>query len=234
MPGTGLPPAARTVLLVDGQAHSRAHLRNLLTAEGYVVVEAPDGGTALAALDQGPDLVLLELSLPDMSGLQLCRDVRERSDVAMIVVTTVSDEVDKVLALEIGADDYVTKPFLDRELTLRVKAVLRRSRRLQPPPQLVTAAPAVRLDARHQCAAFGDRQVTLSPREFRLMQLLVDSGGRLITRAQILTAVWGPDSDVDDKALDAQVRRLRDKIEEDPHHPTRLVTVRGCGYRLSV
>ena len=234
MPGTEPEAAARTVLLVDGQAHSRAHLRTLLAAEGYDVVEAPDGRTALAALDAEPDLVLLELSLPDTSGLALCRDIRERTDVAVIVVTTVSEEVDKVLALEIGADDYVTKPYLDRELLLRVKAVLRRVRRPQPAPRLPMTTTGVRLDVRHQCADFGDRQVALSSREFRLMELLVHSGGRLITRAQILTALWGPDSRVDDKVLDAQVRRLRDKIEEDPHHPTRLVTVRGCGYRLSV
>jgi two-component system response regulator RegX3 len=233
MPGTTLPPAARTVLLVDGQAHSRAHLRQLLAAEGYDVLEAVDGRSALARLAAGPDLVLLELSLPDMSGLQVCRDLRERSDVAVMVVTTVSDEVDKVLALEIGADDYVTKPFLDRELVLRVKAVLRRTGRM-PPPRMPTCTSGVRLDVRQQCADFGDGRVALSPREFRLMELLVDSGGRLITRAQILTAVWGPDTDVDDKTLDAQVRRLRDKIEQDPHHPTRLVTVRGCGYRLAL
>jgi two-component system response regulator RegX3 len=224
----------RTVLVVDGQAHSRSHLRQLLTSEGFGVLEAPDGRSALERLGAAPDLVLLELSLPDMSGLQLCREIRDRSAVALVVVSTLTDELDKVLALEIGADDYVTKPYLDRELTLRVRAVLRRTGQEQPALPIPPATPGVHLDPRLQCADFGDRQISLSQREFRLMELLVSSRGRLVTRAQILAAVWGADTDVDSKTLDAQVRRLRDKIEDDPHQPTRLVTVRGCGYRLSV
>jgi two-component system response regulator RegX3 len=225
------------VLVVDGDEHVRRHLSELLTTEGYDVVEAPDGPAALDlfALD-AIDLVLLELSLPGMSGFNLCRSIRERSDAAIVVVTSLREEGDKVLALEIGADDYVTKPFLDRELALRLRAVLRRARRHQAVAHARDVEPmtALELDAQLQCARIDGRQIALSPREFRLLELLLRSGGRLLTRTQILVAVWGEDGTPDGKTLDAQVRRLRAKIEPDPHHPTLLVTVRGRGYRLAI
>jgi two-component system response regulator RegX3 len=182
------------------------------------------------------DLVLLELALPGMSGFNLCRTIREGSDVAIVVVTALREEVDKVLALEIGADDYITKPFLDRELTLRTRAVLRRAQHHQTVTRthIPESAVHMQLDQQLRCATIDGRHIPLSPREFRLLELLLRSGGRLLTRNQILTAVWGEDGTSDSKTLDAQVRRLRAKIELDPHHPTLLVTVRGRGYRLAL
>lgn len=233
---SGLHVAAGRVLVVDGDEHVRSHLRDVLRAESYDVVEAPDGPEALALFDQdGADLVLLELSLPGTSGFELCRALRARSDVAIVIVTALRDEVDKVLALEIGVDDYVTKPFLDRELALRAKAVLRRA---EHPPTAATmrvmSPLSLQLDPQLQCVTLGDRQIGLSSREFRLLELLVRSGGRLLTRAQIITALWGEGSGADSKTLDAQVRRLRGKIEADPRRPTLLLTVRGRGYRLAI
>ena len=198
---------------------------------------ASDGADALAVLeDEDADLVVLELALPGMSGFTLCRALRARSDIGILVVTSLHEEVDKVLALEIGADDYVTKPFRDRELVLRAKAVLRRARHAGPSAVTRPLTPAVplQLDPQFQSVTLGERQIALSPREFRLLDLLVRSGGRLLTREQIISAVWGEESSSDNKTLDAQVRRLRDKIEDDPHHPTLLVTVRGRGYRLAL
>jgi two-component system response regulator RegX3 len=238
---TGAPvplgePAGRA-MVVDSDRHVRSHLCRLLQAHGYDVLEAPDGAEALALLDQeAVDLVLLELSLPGMSGFTLCRAIRARSDVGIVVVTSLQEEVDKVLALEIGADDYVTKPFLDRELALRAKAVLRRARRHRPTGEaLRSTSPAhLMLDPQLQSVTLADRQVGLSPREFRLLELLARSGGRLVTREQILAALWGATDRRDSRTLDAQVRRLRDKIEDDPHRPTLLLTIRGRGYRLAL
>lgn len=242
VPAPGAPeagaPLAR-VLLVDGDGHVRRHLRDLLGAQGYAVIEAPDGPEALEAFAaDAVDLVMLELALPGMSGFKLCRAIRDRSDAAIVVVTSLREEVDKVLALEIGADDYITKPFLDRELALRIRAVLRRVRRDQPGAGAV-ALPRqqlhlLHLDPQLQCATIDGRQIALSPKEFRLLDLLLRSGGRLLTRSQILSALWGDGASPDGKTLDALIRRLRAKIEADPQHPALLITVRGRGYRLAL
>jgi len=230
------PPVLRArVLVVDADEHARTHLRNLLADEGYDVVEAPDGPEALELFSDAVDLVLIELALPGMSGFQVWRTIRETSDAAIVVVTSLREEVDTVLALEIGADDYITKPFLDRELALRLRAVLRRARH-DPSAgrEPAIAEHRLHLDAQLQSVNVDGRQVALSPREFRLLELLLRSGGRLLTRTQILTAVWGEEAMPDNKTLDAQVRRLRAKIELDPHHPALLATVRGRGYRLAL
>ena len=233
-PAQPAAPVAR-VLVVDGDEHVRRHLHDLLTDEGYDVVEAPDGPEALALFCDDVDLVLLELALPGMSGFKLCRTIRDRSGVAIVVVTSLREEVDKVLALEIGADDYITKPFLDRELALRLRAVLRRARRHGAAVSGSAATEhRLRLDEQLQSVSIDGRQVSLSPREFRLLELLLRSGGRLLTRTQIIDAIWGEDATPDSKTLDAQVRRLRAKIELDPHQPALLVTVRGRGYRLAI
>jgi len=223
------------VMVVDGDDHVRTHVRDLLLAEEYTVVEAPDGPEALDLFTTEPvDIVLLELALPGMSGFELCRRIRETSDVAIVVVTSLREEVDTVLGLEIGADDYITKPFFDRELALRVRAVLRRTRHHHP--GLGSPAPTLPLllDAQLQSVFLDGRQIALSPREFRLLELLARSDGRLLTRTQIMMALWGDDNGRDSKTLDAQVRRLRTKIEADPQHPTLLVTIRGRGYRLAL
>jgi two-component system response regulator RegX3 len=235
-----MPPTTTSerVLVVDGDENARRHLRDLLAADGYEVLEAPDGAEALELFaGPGVDLVLLELALAGMSGFNLCRTLRERSDVAIVVVTSLREEVDKVLALEIGADDYITKPFLDRELALRLRAVLRRARYhngLADRPASPEPSVQLDLDVQLQCVTIDGRQVALSPREFRLLELLLRSGGRLVSRTHILTALWGEEGNHDGKTLDAQVRRLRAKIETDPHRPTLLVTVRGRGYRLAL
>jgi len=223
------------VMVVDGDDHVRAHVRDLLLAEEYTVVEAPDGPEALDLFTTEPvDIVLLELALPGMSGFELCRRIRETSDVAIVVVTSLREEVDTVLGLEIGADDYITKPFFDRELALRVRAVLRRTHHHRPGLASPVPTLPLLLDAQLQSVFLDGRQIALSPREFRLLELLARSGGRLLTRTQIMMALWGEDTGRDSKTLDAQVRRLRTKIEADPQHPTLLVTIRGRGYRLAL
>ena len=224
--------AGARVLVVDGDAHVREHLQALLQGDGMQVSAVDGGAAALAAVDEArPDRVLLELALPDMSGFELCRALRGMSDVGIIVVTSLAEELDKVLALEIGADDYVTKPFGGRELTLRAKAVLRR----RSPPAVARDQPAsrLRLDRRLQCAVLDDRQVALSRLEFALLDLLVRRGGRVVTREEILSEVWGS-SGSDGSVVDAHVRRLRAKLEVDRHAPTLLVTVRGLGYRVAL
>jgi two-component system response regulator RegX3 len=231
-----VPRATARVLVVDGDRHARAHLRDLLRGDGYDVLEAPDGPEAVDLFaSEAVDLVLLELALPGMSGFTLCRAIRDRSDAAIVVVTALREEVDTVLALEIGADDYVTKPFLDRELSLRVKAVLRRAaRHVQRTTGAAPCAGRIRLDPQQQAATVDEQRISLSLAEFRLLETLVSGRGHVLTRRQIATAVWGEGRDADGKALDAQVRRLRSKIEDDPRHPRLLLTVRGVGYRLAV
>jgi two-component system response regulator RegX3 len=222
------------VLLIEDERAIAEGLAISLEAEGFQVTWVKDGREAVPAWERvRPDVVLLDLMLPNTAGTQICRELRERSNVPIIMVTARSEEVDRVVGLELGADDYVSKPFSTRELVARIRAVLRRAsapdrRELDLPSE----ASGVRVDrARHEVHVDG-ALVELPPKEFDLLAYLVDNAGRVLTRHQLIDQVWGSDYVGDTKTLDVHVKRLRQKVEDDPHHPRSIVTVRGLGYKF--
>jgi|SRR4051794_3637873 len=223
------------VLVVEDEESFSDALSYMLRREGYEVEIAETGPDALTAFDRsGADLVLLDLMLPGLSGTEVCRELRNRSKVPIIMVTARDTEVDKVVGLELGADDYVTKPFSSRELIARVRAVLRRG---QEPEELITAtveAGPVRMDVERHVVSVSGSQVSMPLKEFDLLELLLRNAGRVLTRGQLIDRVWGSDYVGDTKTLDVHVKRLRAKIEPDPGNPKHLVTVRGLGYKFEV
>jgi two-component system response regulator RegX3 len=223
------------VLVVEDEESFSDALSYMLRREGYEVEIAETGPQALSAFDRtGADLVLLDLMLPGLSGTEVCRELRNRSKVPIIMVTARDTEVDKVVGLELGADDYVTKPFSSRELIARVRAVLRRG---GEPDELVTnavEAGPVRMDVERHTVSVDGRQVNMPLKEFDLLELLLRNAGRVLTRGQLIDRVWGSDYVGDTKTLDVHVKRLRAKIEPDPGNPKYLVTVRGLGYKFEV
>jgi two-component system response regulator RegX3 len=228
-------PEAPLVLVVDDEQSYRDALRIALEREGFRVEVAADGAEAIARFDAvRPSLVLLDVMLPRISGIDVCRELRSRSQVPIIMVTARNAEIDAVVGLEVGADDYVTKPFRLRELVARVRAALRRGRGDEAgvaQPDEVIEVGDVRLDAaRHEVAVRGER-VALPLKEFELLELLLANAGRVLTRDVLIDRVWGPNYYGDTKTLDVHVKRLRAKVEDDPGHPARIVTVRGVGYR---
>jgi len=228
-------PAAPLILVVDDEQSYRDALRIALEREGFRVEVAADGAEAIARFDAvRPALVLLDVMLPRISGIDVCRELRSRSQVPIIMVTARNAEIDAVVGLEVGADDYVTKPFRLRELVARVRAALRRGRADDggaAQPDEVLEIGDVRLDAaRHEVAVRGER-VALPLKEFELLELLLANAGRVLTRDVLIDRVWGPNYYGDTKTLDVHVKRLRAKVEDDPGHPARIVTVRGVGYR---
>ncbi|MEP7032440.1 MAG: response regulator transcription factor [Actinomycetota bacterium] len=230
-----MPAERDLILVVEDEAPLAETVRYNLEREGYAVTVAADGRRALERFAaEGPTLVILDLMLPELSGLDVCRAIRASSDVPIIMVTAKDSEADKVTGLELGADDYVTKPFSVRELVSRVGANLRRAR-AAPQPELreeILAVGPVRIDvARHEVAVRG-HLTPFPPREFELLESLVRRAGRLLTRDYLIDTVWGADYFGDTKTLDVHVKRLRRKIEKDPHRPVHLVTVRGLGYKF--
>jgi len=228
-------PEAPLILVVDDEQSYRDALRIALEREGFRVEVAADGAEAIARFDAvRPALVLLDVMLPRISGIDVCRELRTRSQVPIIMVTARNAEIDAVVGLEVGADDYVTKPFRLRELVARVRAALRRGRGDDAgvaQPDEVLEIGDVRLDAaRHEVAVRGER-VALPLKEFELLELLLANAGRVLTRDVLIDRVWGPNYYGDTKTLDVHVKRLRAKVEDDPGHPARIVTVRGVGYR---
>jgi two-component system response regulator RegX3 len=226
---------APLILVVDDEQSYRDALRVALEREGFRVEVAADGTEAIARFDAvRPALVLLDVMLPRISGIDVCRELRSRSQVPIIMVTARNAEIDAVVGLEVGADDYVTKPFRLRELVARVRASLRRGRADDTgSAQLgeVLEIGDVRLDAaRHEVAVRGER-VALPLKEFELLELLLANAGRVLTRDVLIDRVWGPNYYGDTKTLDVHVKRLRAKVEDDPGKPERIVTVRGVGYR---
>jgi two-component system response regulator RegX3 len=224
-----------SILVVEDEESLADSIRYNLEREGYAVHIAGDGRRGLDRFrSEGPSLVILDLMLPELSGLDVCRSIREESDVPIIMVTAKDSEADKVAGLELGADDYVTKPFSMRELISRVRANLRRSRatpRQKAEDDVLRGGP-VELDvARHEAVVRGER-IDLPPKEFALLELLLLRKGRLLTRDFLIEEVWGADYYGDTKTLDVHVKRIRQKIEDDPHHPAHLVTVRGLGYKF--
>lgn len=219
------------ILLVEDEESYRESVSYMLRREGYEVIEAADGITGLAAYDRtGADLVLLDLMMPGMSGTEVCRQLRSRGNTPIIMVTALDSEVDKVVGLELGADDYVTKPFSHRELLARIRAVLRRGQDVALVPDVIEVG-EVRLDSeRHEVVVRGE-PVRLALKEFELLEVLLRNAGRVLTRGQLIDRVWGADYVGDTKTLDVHVKRLRAKIEDDPGNPVLLVTVRGLGYK---
>lgn len=225
------------ILVVEDEESYRDPLTYQLTREGFEVIEAADGNSALAAYDaEGADLVLLDLMLPGLSGTEVCRELRARGDVPVIMLTAKDSEIDKVVGLELGADDYVTKPYSYRELLARVRAVLRRrqpNESAEHDEDGVLEVGPVRMDVeRHTVAVSGDT-VALPLKEFDLLELLMRNAGRVLTRGQLIDRVWGADYVGDTKTLDVHVKRIRSKIEPDPGTPKYLLTVRGLGYKLA-
>jgi two-component system response regulator RegX3 len=223
-----------TILVVDDEQSYRDALSVALQREGFIVETAADGTEAVARFEATrPALVLLDVMLPQMSGVDVCRELRARSQVPIIMVTARNAEIDAVVGLEVGADDYVTKPFRLRELVARVRAALRRSPSLEADELGVDVLEVgdVKLDVgRHEVHVRGDL-VPLPLKEFELLELLLLNVGRVLTRDVLIDRVWGPNYYGDTKTLDVHVKRLRSKIETDPAHPARIVTVRGVGYR---
>ena len=221
------------VLVVEDEESFSDPLSYLLTKEGFEVAVAADGNEGLEEFDRGgADLILLDLMLPGMSGTEVCRQVRQRSNVPIIMLTAKDSEIDKVVGLELGADDYVTKPYSSRELVARVRAVLRRRGEPEELIASTVAAGPVRMDVERHVVAVGGEQVNLPLKEFELLEMLLRNAGRVLTRGQLIDRVWGSDYVGDTKTLDVHVKRLRSKIEPDPSNPRHLVTVRGLGYKF--
>jgi len=221
------------VLVVEDEDSISEPLAYMLRKEGFEVAVATDGPAGLQAFDRdGADLVLLDLMLPGLSGTEVCRELRTRSAVPVIMLTARDSEVDKVVGLELGADDYVTKPFSHRELVARIRAVLRRQSPATEDDSAALEAGPVRMDVDRHLVTVGGTTVQLPLKEFDLLELLLRNAGRVLTRAQLIDRVWGSDYVGDTKTLDVHVKRLRTKIEPDPAHPQHLLTVRGLGYKL--
>ncbi len=220
-------------LVVEDEESFSDPLSYLLRKEGYEVAVAEDGPAALDEFDRnGADLVLLDLMLPGLPGTEVCRQLRTRSAVPVIMVTAKDSEIDKVVGLEIGADDYVTKPFSSRELVARIRAVLRRRGDVEAPADGALEAGPVRMDVERHVVVVDGEPVALPLKEFDLLELLLRNAGRVLTRGQLIDRVWGSDYVGDTKTLDVHVKRLRAKIEPDPANPKHLVTVRGLGYKF--
>ncbi|MGH3881265.1 MAG: response regulator [Actinophytocola sp.] len=223
------------VLIVEDEESFADPLAFLLRKEGFTAAVANTGQQALEEFDRnGADIVLLDLMLPGMSGTDVCKALRQRSTVPVIMVTARDSEIDKVVGLEIGADDYVTKPYSARELIARVRAVLRRGGETgdgELLPQVLAAGP-VRMDVERHVVTVDGGEVPLPLKEFDLLEYLLRNVGRVLTRGQLIDRVWGADYVGDTKTLDVHVKRLRSKIEPDPASPRHLVTVRGLGYKF--
>ncbi|WP_182561882.1 response regulator transcription factor [Microlunatus kandeliicorticis] len=220
------------VLVVEDEESYREAVSYMLRKEGFEVAEAADGTQGLAEYDRsGADLVLLDLMMPGMPGTEVCRQLRARGNVPVIMLTARDSEVDKVVGLELGADDYVTKPFSHRELVARIRAVLRRGQDAELLPDVVESA-GVRMDVeRHEVSVNGE-PIRLALKEFELLEMLLRNAGRVMTRGQLIDRIWGADYVGDTKTLDVHVKRLRTKIEPDPANPRFLITVRGLGYKF--
>ena len=205
----------------------------MLKREGYEVEVAGDGHKALELFDRnGADLLLLDLMLPGISGTEVCKHIRQKSAVPIIMLTAKDGEVDKVVGLELGADDYITKPFSSRELLARVRAVLRRHGDVDDLlPSVIEEGP-IRIDVDRHIVTVRGMQVPMPLKEFDLLEFLVRNAGRVLTRTQLIDRIWGADYVGDTKTLDVHVKRLRSKVEVDPAHPAHLLTVRGLGYKF--
>jgi two-component system, OmpR family, response regulator RegX3 len=222
------------VLVVEDEESYADALSYMLRKEGYDVSLAATGPDAVTEFDRnGADIVLLDLMLPGLSGTEVCRHIRASSNVPVIMVSAKDDEVDKIVGLELGADDYVTKPYSPRELVARIRAVLRRGTEPDLAPMTLEAG-SVRMDVERHTVTVGGEPQRLPLKEFELLEMFLRNPGRVLTRGQLIDRVWGSDYVGDTKTLDVHVKRLRAKLEQDPAHPALLVTVRGLGYKLDL
>ena len=221
------------ILIVEDEESFSDPLSYLLEKEGFAVAVAATGPDALAEFDaNGADLVLLDLMLPGLSGVEVCRALRAKSSVPIIMLTAKDSEIDKVVGLEMGADDYVTKPYSARELLARVRAVLRRLAEADEPADASVQAGPVRMDVDRHVVTVNGKATPMPLKEFELLELLLRHAGRVLTRGQLIDRVWGSDYVGDTKTLDVHVKRLRAKVEPDPGNPRHILTVRGLGYKF--
>jgi DNA-binding response OmpR family regulator len=226
------PASAKKILVVDDESAILQTLRFNLARSGYEVSTAGDGRTALALVaSEAPSLVVLDIMLPVLDGIETCKAIRKHSDVPIIMLTAKDQEIDKVVALEIGADDYVTKPFSLAEFMARVKACLRRAEKTQSSDygEPIVAGEIALDPARHALSVRG-REVQLSPKEFSLLAVLMGNRGRIVTRQMLLEKVWGYDFEGEHQTISVHIRWLREKIEVDPNNPRHIVTIRSRGY----
>ena len=224
---------ARILVVEDEETLSEA-IGFLLSKEGFEVTIAASGPDAIAQFDKsGADLILLDLMLPGLSGTEVCRQIRAKSAVPIIMLTAKDSEIDKVVGLEIGADDYVTKPYSSRELIARIRAVLRRGELVDASDDgsAIEVGP-VRMDTDRHVISVNGEQISLPLKEFELLEFLMRNAGRVLTRMQLIDRVWGSDYVGDTKTLDVHIKRLRAKIEKDPANPEYIQTVRGMGYKM--
>jgi two-component system response regulator RegX3 len=222
------------VLVVEDEESYSDPLAYMLRKEGFDVALAATGTAAIDEFERnGADIVLLDLMLPGLPGTEVCRQIRQTSNVPVIMVSAKDGEVDKVVGLELGADDYVTKPYSPRELVARIRAVLRRGAEPDLVPATIEAG-GVRMDVERHVVTVDGAEVRLPLKEFELLEILLRNAGRVLTRGQLIDRVWGADYVGDTKTLDVHVKRLRAKIEADPANPRHLVTVRGLGYKYDV
>lgn len=220
------------ILVVEDEASFSEALAYLLTKEGFEVSVAENGADAITEFARnGADLVLLDLMLPGLSGVEVCRQIRSYSQVPIIMLTAKDDEVDKVVGLEIGADDYVTKPYKSRELVARIRAVLRRQGNSEEVFESVLTAGGVSMDVERHMVSVRGANVALPLKEFELLEMLLRNAGRVLTRGQLIDRIWGSNYVGDTKTLDVHIKRIRAKIEEDPADPSIITTVRGLGYK---
>jgi two-component system response regulator RegX3 len=221
------------ILIVEDEPSLAEPLAFLLEREGYEPTIAADGPTAVAEFDRnGTDLVLLDLMLPGLSGTEVCREIRSRSAVPIIMLTAKDSEIDIVVGLELGADDYVTKPYSSRELLARIRAILRRRVEDEVDDEAVLEAGTVRMDTERHTVSVSGKETKMPLKEFELLEVLLRNAGRVLTRGQLIDRVWGADYYGDTKTLDVHIKRIRSRIEANPSEPTMLLTVRGLGYRF--
>ena len=221
------------ILIVEDEESYSEPLAYMLKKEGYEAVVAATGPEGIDAFERGgADLVLLDVMLPGMSGVDVCRELRSRSSVPIIMLTAKDSEIDKVVGLEMGADDYVTKPYSGRELLARIKAVLRRRGEAEAGESDELVVGRVAMDVERHVVTVGGKGVAMPLKEFELLEMLMRNEGRVLTRMQLIDRVWGSDYVGDTKTLDVHIKRLRAKIEPDPGSPQHILTVRGLGYKL--
>ena len=221
------------VLVIEDEESFRDALQFMLSREGFDVVLAADGAEGMKQFDsKNPDIVLLDLMLPEVSGTDVCKYIRTKSNVPVIMLTAKDTEIDKVVGLELGADDYVTKPFSTRELLARIKAVLRRGTDVEFDSVGAVEGGPIRMDVERHALSVNGEAVSMPLKEFELLEFLMRNSGRVLTRGQLMDRVWGSNYVGDGKTLDVHVKRIRSKIEPDPANPVYLTTVRGLGYRF--
>jgi len=223
------------ILVVEDEESFRDALHYMLTREGFDVIIAPNGAEGIRLFDaKNPDLVLLDLMLPEVSGTDVCKHIRSKSSTPVIMLTAKDTEIDKVVGLELGADDYVTKPFSTRELLARIRAVMRRGGDVEINSIGAIEGGPIRMDVERHTLTVNGESVPMPLKEFELLEFLMRNSGRVLTRGQLMDRVWGSNYVGDGKTLDVHIKRIRSKIEPDPANPVYLSTIRGLGYRFEI